>query len=798
MIGQTISHYKITAKLGEGAMGVVYKAEDTKLERTVALKFLAAHLLKDEEARKRFNREAKAAAALSHPNICRVYEIDEVEGRSFIAMEFVEGESLDRRIDQGPLKIPDALGIGQQIAEALQAAHEKDVVHRDIKPANIIVDDKGHVTVLDFGLALLTEGSKLTQLDTTLGTIAYMSPEQAQGARVDHRTDIWALGCVLYEMICGQRPFKGLYDKALLYEIVHEEPDALTGVRTGVPTELEFLVNKCLAKDTANRYQSAGEMIVDLRNLREKLKSAKSAVVSVAAAQGVADVGAASDGQEQHAGPVRKVLLGVAAAAVVAVALFVGRGSVEAPVAPVPSELPPSVAIMPFVNSSGDPDFEYFSDGMTDELINALSKVDGLKVAARSSVFRFKGERYDVKEVASTLGVANIVEGTVRRDGERLRITTQLINASDGFELWSERFDRRMEAVFDIQDEVSRSIAERLQVKLAGGSEPAPLKRPTANVEAYNLCLRGEFEYFKLSREGTEKSVDYLEQARRLDPSFARAHAGLARAYTNLAMFGALPVAEIAQKARDLASRALQLDDSEGRAHAASAYISRFIEWNWEAADTSYQRALTLNQADAETRSSYGIFLATMGRLTDAVAQGERALQTDPLSASVNRRLAYIYLQARRYEDSLRQAQHTLDLAPDYVSAYWDMAGALIGLGRLDEALEVTERGGSLAPDNPSYRWFSGYVYGRAGRQPEALAIAQQLERRRTTEYVPALMIANVYVGTGDWDSAIRWMDVAFNEREPQLAQISSFPIYDPIRSDPRFQDLLRRMNFPK
>ena len=266
-------------------MGIVYKTEDKKLERTVALKFLAAHLIEDEEARKRFHREAKAVAALSHPNICRVYEIDEAEGRSFIAMEFVEGESLDKRIEQGPLKIPEALGIAQQIAEALQAAHEKGVVHRDIKPANIIVDDKGHVTVLDFGLALLTERSKLTQLGTTLGTVAYMSPEQVQGARVDHRTDIWAFGCVLYEIIRGQRPFKGLYDKARLYEIVHEEPDALTGVRTGVPTELEFLVNKCLAKDTANRYQSAAEMIVDLRNLGEKLKSTKSAVVSAAAAQ---------------------------------------------------------------------------------------------------------------------------------------------------------------------------------------------------------------------------------------------------------------------------------------------------------------------------------------------------------------------------------------------------------------------------------------------------------------------------------------------------------------------------------
>ena len=294
MIERTISHYKVTAELGRGGMGIVYKAEDTKLERTVALKFLAAHLLADEEARKRFHREAKAAAALSHPNICRVHEIDEVDGRTFIAMEFLEGESLDKRIEQGPLKIAEALDIAQQIAKGLEAAHEKKIVHRDIKPGNVMVDEKGHVTVMDFGLALLTEGSKLTQFDTTLGTAAYMSPEQIQGMEVDHRTDIWALGCVLYEMVCGQRPFKGLYDKALLYEIVQEQPEPLTGLRTGVPLELEWLVGKCLAKAEAERYQNAGDVIVDLRNLEEKLKSGKSTVVSAAAAHAVADVGAAS------------------------------------------------------------------------------------------------------------------------------------------------------------------------------------------------------------------------------------------------------------------------------------------------------------------------------------------------------------------------------------------------------------------------------------------------------------------------------------------------------------------------
>ena len=503
-------------------MGVVYKGEDTKLDRPVALKFLAPHLLRGEEGRKRFEREAKAAARLDHPNICTIHEIDEAEGRTFIVMAFLEGRPLSEKIKEGPFKLSEALSVAIQTAEGLEAAHEKGITHRDIKPHNLMLmtGSRGLVKVMDFGLAQLAGGSKFTREGTMLGTMAYMSPEQAGGAETDSRTDIWSLGVVLYEMVAGQPPFRGDYDQVVVYSLMNEEPEPLTGVRTGVPLELEFLVNKCLAKDMANRYQSAGELIVDLRNLEEKLKSGKSAVLRTAASQAGTDVSAASADPERHAVPAapttssvarespspnqnlgRKtgvkpaLIYAVAAVLVVLVALFLFQGrDHEGAVSSLTADTaaaPPSVAVMPFINSSGDPDFEYFSDGMTDELINALGKVKGLRVVGRSSVFRFKGQQYDSADVAERLQVGALLEGTVRRAGDRLRITAQLINAADGFELWSDRYDSEMKDVFDVQDEISRAMVGALSSELLGDSSQPIVRSSTDNPEAYRLYLQG-------------------------------------------------------------------------------------------------------------------------------------------------------------------------------------------------------------------------------------------------------------------------------------------------------------------
>lgn len=767
-------------------MGVVYKVEDTNLGRTVALKFLAPHLLRSDDARKRFKREARAAAALDHPNICTVHEIDEADGKTFIALAFLEGQTLTEKIAQGPFPLNEVLSVGLQLTEGLGAAHDHGVVHRDMKPDNVmlIAGTRGLAKIMDFGLAQLSGTSKVTRDGTTLGTMAYMSPEQAEGGEVDSRSDLWSLGVVLYEMIAGRPPFLGEFDQAVVYSILNEQPEPLTAVRTGVPPELERIVNKCLAKEAAAGYQHADDLCVDLESLRKVTDHGTSRVLPPT--QGPAA------GRSKWWLPA-----GVAAALALAGGLWFSQAfRTSSGTSPAESG-DPSVAIMPFVNASGDAEFEYFADGMTDELINALSNVEGLKVVARSSVFRFKGEKYEIKDVASQLGVDNVLEGAVRREGERLRITAQLISAGDGFELWSQRFDRRMEAVFDIQDEVSAEIVKHLRVELGGTREVVAIKRPTNNVQAYDSCLRGEFEYFKLSGAGAANSIPYFEEAIRLDPNFARAHAGLARAYTNLAVFGARQSAEVATKARELVARALELDDSEARSHAAAAYVARFIDWDWEAAEKSYRRALDLNPPDAETRGSYANYLGSIGRVEEAIAEAERALRSNPLSASVNRRLTFAYLQARRFEDGLRLAQRTMDLAPRHLNAYWDMSNALIGLGRVDEAVEIAEKAASLAPDSAGTHWYVGYAYGRAGRRSKALAVAQELERWRERDYYSALMIAHVYVGIEDRESFFKWMEIAFRERDPQLVMIKYYQIFDKVRDDPRFQDIVRRMKFP-
>ena len=654
MVGTTISHYKILEKLGEGGMGVVYKAEDTKLGRMVALKFLAPHLLRDGEARRRFEREARAAAALDHPNICTVHEIDECDGKTFIALAFIEGQTLTDKVSEGPMALNEALSVGSQLAEGLAAAHAQGVVHRDIKSDNVMLikGSRGLVKIMDFGLARLSDSSNMTLEGTTLGTVSYMSPEQAEGGAVDHRSDLWSVGAVLYEMVAGRRPFRGDFDQAIVYSILNEQPDPLTAVRTGVPLELERIVGKCLSKDPGTRYQNAEDLRVDLENLnRERIQSGSRPAAPVTIAKATT--------------PAKRAALAVVAALAVAGAGFwLGKGGGGPSSSSGGNQEIPSIAILPLVNTSGEPDFEYFSDGMTDELINALSGVEGLRVASRSSVFRFKGERYDIQEVASQLGVDNVLEGTVRRDGERLRITAQLISASDGFELWAGRFDREMESVFDIQDEVAAEMVKRLSAELSGEVENQPTNRPTESVEAYDLCLRGEFEQFKLDPPGVQKSIGYFEKAIELDSNFARAYAGLARSYTNLAVFGVKRVSEVADRTRELGARAVELDGNEARAHSAAAYVARMIDWDWDAAGASYRRALEINPADADTRGSYASFLVGMGRAEEGMAQSQRSLEQEPVSPSVNLRLTMQYSHAARFEDVIRQAQRSLELDP--------------------------------------------------------------------------------------------------------------------------------------
>jgi len=544
-IGSTISHYRIVEKLGEGGMGVVYKAEDTKLRRFVALKFLPSNLLGDESVKARFLREARAAAALQHPNICTVYEIDEADGQTFIAMAYVDGAELGDRIETGPLGITELLDTAIQVANGLEQAHGKGVVHRDIKPANIMETKSGQAVLMDFGLAQLGEAeSKLTKDGAAVGTCAYMSPEQTTGTNCDQRTDIWALGVVLFEMATGQLPFRGDYEQAVLYSIMNEPPEPITAVRTGVPPELERIVGKCLAKKADERYQTAADLIADLTALKRREESGESA-----------------------------------------------RPSAEA------KDEPPSIAVLPFENRGRGDEDEYFSDGISEDIAGALAKVEGLQVTPRSLAFQFKGKRPLPEEIGRTLKVNHVLEGSLRRSGDRLRIHVELIAIDGQYQVWSERYDRVMDDIFEIQDDISQSIVEQLRVTLVDKKKRAVGKRYTENVQAYNLCLKGRYCWWKRTPDMIQKAMDCYERALVEDSSYALAHAWLSDCYFTVGFYEIQPPREAMPKAEAAALKALQLDADLAEAHTALGAVEAIYHWNWAAGERAFRRAIELDSS---------------------------------------------------------------------------------------------------------------------------------------------------------------------------------------------------------
>ena len=747
MIGRTISHYKITEKLGEGGMGVVYKAEDTKLQRPVALKFLPSNLLGDEEAKVRFLREARAAAALQHPNICTVYEIDEADGYTFIVMAYLEGEDLRKHIETGPLSLDRLLDIAIQVARGLQEAHSKGVVHRDIKPANIMDNTTGQAVLMDFELAqIASAASKLTREGTTVGTSAYMSPEQTTGEKTDHRTDIWALGVVLYEMATGQAPFQGHYQQAILYSILQEAPEPITALRTGIPSELERIANKCLAKRADERYQTVSDLLADLGALKRSRES--------------------SEGKRQSSG-IR--------------------------------DARPSIAVLPFENRSRDEDDEYFSDGVTEDIISALGKIEGLRVTPRASAFRFKGESTAVRQVAEKLNVGCVLTGTIRRAGSRLRITVELIDAAEEAQVWSERYDRVLEDIFDIQDEISQEIVNQLKRKLVGAVASPGATRRTSDFEAYRLYLQGRHNVVKFSESGIRQDLSCFERALAIDSNYPEPHAGMADAYALLGMLGYARPADVMVKAKEEAVRALGMDETSADAHASLGFVRKCYDWDFAGAEQSGRRAVELNPAGPIPRVYWGALLGETGRPAEGVAELRTAVQLDPLSPFVNRLLCLLLLYARDFEAALDQARKTLDIDPTYFPVRWEMSTAWRFLGRPDEALGTIEAAVSLAPKDPFTLGFLGTCQAVAGHQEEALRTIDKLKDLRAERYCAASPIAWVYVHLGDFNQAFQWLDTAFEERDSVLVILKQYPWpNESFRQDPRYQELLRRIGFPE
>jgi serine/threonine protein kinase/Tfp pilus assembly protein PilF len=697
--------YKIIEKSGEGGMGAVYKTKDTKLKRTVALKFLPSELTQDKEAKKRFVQEAQAAAALEHTNICTIYEVDESEGQTFIAMSYIEGQSLKDKLRDGPLKIGETKDIALQIAEGLKEAHEKGIVHRDIKPANIMLTKKGQVKITDFGLAKLSWGADLTKPATIMGTVSYMSPEQARGEEVDYRTDIWSLGAMLYEMLSGERPFQKAQEQALIYAILNDKPTLLSLLRSDIPTYIEQVIEKALAKKVADRYQNVDDLIQDLK---------------------------------------------------------------EAPPTTL-SKTEKSIAVLPFTNMSADPEQEYFCDGITEEVINALTHIKDLRVIARTSSFAFKGKTEDIREIGKKLDVGILLEGSVRKSGERLRITAQLINVTDGTHIWSERYDREMKDVFDIQDDISLSIVDKLKVKLLGKEKALIVKRYTENLEVYNLYLKGCHLFQMWTAEGLEKAVECFEQALQKDPNYALAYAGLAEVYFFYSFFGNLPPREGTQKAKSYVKKALDIDERLAEAHACLGFISTLYDWNWVVAEQEFKRALELNSNSSIIHIRYATFLSIIGHHEEAIAEVKQARELDPLSINVNSMVGEILFFSAQFDKAIEDLQNTITMDPNYYYSHYMLGWSYLGKSMFKESIEALEKAFDLSNRAPNVSVILAIAYYLFGKKPQAEKLFNSLKKRAKDEYIPPSFFFMIYKVSGDLELANKWLEIACKVRDIYL-----------------------------
>ena len=652
--GTTVAgKYRIVEEIGRGGMGIVYKAEDTKLQRTVALKFLPPQWTSDPEARERFIHEARAASALDHPNICTIHEIGETEdGRLFIAMGCYEGESLREKLRRGPINAEEALGVATQVALGMEKAHGRGIVHRDIKPANILITNDGVVKIVDFGLAKLAGQVRMTKEGSTVGTVAYISPEQAKGEPVDQRTDIWSLGVVLYEMVSGRLPFKGDYEQSLIHSILKTDPEPIGKIRKDLPKGLESIVLKALEKNPNARYQGMGEVLEDLKAVTEGVKPprAKSGLFR-GKVFGIRKIYA-------YAGLLASV-------SVLLISLDVG-GLRERVLGGTDAPRITSLAVLPLKNFSGDPGQEYFSDGMTDALIAGLAQIKAIKVISRTSVMQYKEAKKPLPQIAKELGVEGIVEGSVMRSGNRVRITAQLIDARQDRHLWASNYEREMTDVLTLQSEVVRAIAGEIRVQVTPKERERLTAARTVDPEAYEAFLMGRLFLNKATAPAAEKSIDYFRQAIQGDPKNAAAYVGLVEAYSMLGQMAALPVAEVASKEREAVLKALEIDDTLAEGHVALGSVKVDIDWDWEGAEREYKRAIELSPSYANAYLWYSQLLNGLGRHEEALGQNKRARELDPLNPFIAANVLWRLYFLGRYDEAIAESQKLLEIHPNY------------------------------------------------------------------------------------------------------------------------------------
>jgi len=771
--------YKILDEIGRGGMGVVYKAEDIKLKRSVALKFLPPHLMDSPELKERFLIEAQAAAALNHPNICVIHEVGESEERSYIAMENVEGETLRDKIRKGVLKAEDALAVASQVAAGLGEAHRKGIVHRDVKSANIMVTAKGQAKIMDFGLAKLRGGSSLTKSQTTLGTVAYMSPEQARGDDLDQRTDLWSLGVVLYEMLTGELPFKGDHDQTVIHAILHREPKPPSKITAVLPSGLDEIVLQALAKKPDSRYRTMEDLREDLEAVAEglrplKAKPARGRILGINKIYGYAALALLALLAGLNVGGIRDRLF--------------GRG--PSPIGFI------KLAVLPFSNLTGDPEQEHMSEGLTDEMSVHLGRLDPerLRVIGRTSVMRYKKGDTPVDQIGQELGVDYVLEGSAQRDGDRLHITAKLIQVHDQTQVWADTFDREMSGVLVLQRDLALQVARALALKLLPAEQIRLASVRAVDPEAYDACLNAAFHWKKLTREGFDTARRYAELALAKDPSYAPAHAALALSWAGPGQMGISPPLETGPKAKEAALRAIALDANSLEALFALACVKTWIDWDLAGAEPVWRRALEVNPSDASTQAYYGHYLAIVGRIDEAIVHSELALELDPFNALFHSLYAAVLNFDRRYDDAMAAARAALALQPDLPTGRSQLKLAMMGLGMHEERLAVQRE--SYADDLELLAALERGS-GEAGYKGAQRRIADVLAARYGTPGgVRARGVADTYFEAGDYELAIDWLEKSYEEHDPNLLYLGR-PIWDPMRSYPRFLDLLRKIGLP-
>ncbi len=770
MIGKTISHYQILEKIGGGGMGEVYKAMDTKLHRPVAMKFLPPDLIRDEEARQRFVHEARAASALDHPNIGTIYEIDESDGHFFIAMAYYEGDTLKDKIEYAKpaLNTKEVINITIQIAQGLVRAHSKNIVHRDIKPANILMTEDGQVKIIDFGLAKLKGHTMLTKTGTTLGTVAYMSPEQTRGEMVDQRSDIWAVGVMLYQMLAGELPFKGDYEQAIMYSILNEEPEYITKVRSDIPVKIEQILEKALAKNPDKRYQSMEDMLEQLNKAMAELEEGISKRVFIFRL-----------GRKQRKYAYRILSL---ALIVIIIGTYLWRSEVS-------RAAPVSIALLPLQSITQNAEQEWFTDGMTDALITDLAKISGLKVISRTTAMKYKGTNKTPPEIADELGVRYVIEGSIVRTGDQVKISARLINAPDDEYLWAEEYERGFNDILGLQGEIAQTIAGQVQVKLAPQEKNQFASSRSINPDTYELYLKGKYHLNKLTPTGIEKGLQYLHEAVEKDPNEPLVYTGIASAYGLIAHTSS-PTPDIYERSRQAALKALELDSNLAEAHLELALTQIYYDRDRTGAEQSYRRALELNPGLAYAHVHYGWFLQLMGKVDKATAEMNRAQELDPLDPLYPAWLGYMHWWEGEFDKAIAEAQKSLELNPDFPVGLFVLGNAYADKGMYEQAIAANKKASMI---NPGRKWALGITYGKAGRREEALTIASELESRAGVK--ETWRLALIYAALGDKDKTFYWLNEAYKQRAPYIQWFIRDGNFDWLKDDPRYKDLAQRMN---